>query len=241
VQIFDFSERKVSNRASVLVDAAKMGGASGAQVLVTRVGDALQEPFWPEGLGINRGFLHVLDCADLAKQYANLEGQRQQRQAAEAEATTAGATAAAGVAAGDHGGELEYDASLQQIVARREALYNCTKRISSTTIKAELKPHTDAKRELRYRIDPSSRYTHLPLGTDWDGQQQQREAAKEQAKQAQRAEEEAAEAKFHADHAKWSADLAEAARLQAETEQRRKQLDGEGDAISEEMETAIAK
>ena len=27
----------------------------------------MQEPFWPEGLGINRGFLHCLDCADLAK------------------------------------------------------------------------------------------------------------------------------------------------------------------------------
>ena len=27
--------------------------------LVTRVGDALQEPFWPEGLGINRGPLRT--------------------------------------------------------------------------------------------------------------------------------------------------------------------------------------
>ena len=36
-------------------------------MLVTRVGDALQEPFWPEGLGINRGFLHAFDCADLAQ------------------------------------------------------------------------------------------------------------------------------------------------------------------------------
>lgn len=51
VQIFDFSERKVSNRASVLVDAERMGGKPNTQVLVTRVGDALQEPFWPEGLG----------------------------------------------------------------------------------------------------------------------------------------------------------------------------------------------
>jgi hypothetical protein len=46
VQIFDFSERKVSNKASVLIDATRLHGAPGAQVLVTRVGDALQEPFW---------------------------------------------------------------------------------------------------------------------------------------------------------------------------------------------------
>lgn len=43
MQIFDFSERKVSNRAAVLVDAADLGGAAHKQVLVTRVGDALQE------------------------------------------------------------------------------------------------------------------------------------------------------------------------------------------------------
>ena len=60
VQIFDFSERKVSNRASVLMDAERLGGSEGHQVLVTRVGDALQEPFWPEGLGINRGFSALL-------------------------------------------------------------------------------------------------------------------------------------------------------------------------------------
>ena len=60
VQIFDFSERKVSNRAAVLVDADELGGAPQQQVLVTRVGDALQEPFWPEGLGINRGIQQPL-------------------------------------------------------------------------------------------------------------------------------------------------------------------------------------
>ena len=42
VQIFDFSERKVSNKASVLLDASSLSGAPGSRVLVTRVGDALQ-------------------------------------------------------------------------------------------------------------------------------------------------------------------------------------------------------
>ena len=45
--VFDFSERKTSNRAARLVDAARLGGKPGSHCLVTRVGDALQEPFWP--------------------------------------------------------------------------------------------------------------------------------------------------------------------------------------------------
>lgn len=34
----------------------------GQQVAVFVVGDAVLEPFWPEGLGINRGFHTVLDA-----------------------------------------------------------------------------------------------------------------------------------------------------------------------------------
>ena len=45
-------------------------------MLVARVGDALQEPFWPEGLGINRGFLHVYDTADLVQGFAALQAAR---------------------------------------------------------------------------------------------------------------------------------------------------------------------
>jgi len=41
------------------------------------VGDALQEPFWPEGLGINRGFLGALDCAYLVQHLAVLRSQPQ--------------------------------------------------------------------------------------------------------------------------------------------------------------------
>ena len=39
------------------------GGPAGAQLAVLVVGDALLEPFWPEGLGVNRGFLSALDAA----------------------------------------------------------------------------------------------------------------------------------------------------------------------------------
>ncbi|KAL3916729.1 MAG: hypothetical protein SGPRY_006696, partial [Prymnesium sp.] len=62
-QIFDFSTRMQSNTASKLVRDDVFGGR----------GDS-QEPFWPEGLGINRGFLHCLDCADLVTNYSALHG-----------------------------------------------------------------------------------------------------------------------------------------------------------------------
>ena len=53
LQIFDFSERKQSTAAAAAMSPSVFGGGADGAVVVTRVGDALQEPFWPEGLGIN--------------------------------------------------------------------------------------------------------------------------------------------------------------------------------------------
>jgi hypothetical protein len=56
--LFDFSKRASTSEAvKYLVDEK-----SGAQLAVLVVGDALMEPFWPEGLGVNRGFLSALDA-----------------------------------------------------------------------------------------------------------------------------------------------------------------------------------
>jgi hypothetical protein len=74
LSLFDFSERWQSNRAAMLVPGAALGQQH--EVLVTRVGDALQEPFWPEGLGINRGFLGALDCAHMVQRYAAVRRER---------------------------------------------------------------------------------------------------------------------------------------------------------------------
>ena len=142
VQIFDFSERKVSNKASVLLDGEKIGGTPSTQVLVTRVGDALQEPFWPEGLGINRGFLHVLDCADLVQGYAALVHAHGRRR--------------------DHGGAARADA-LSSLLQRREELFGMVKRVSGTNRLTELKPTRDGKQKaVLYGVNPASRYVHLP-------------------------------------------------------------------------------
>lgn len=45
-----------------------------AQLLVGLCGDALIEPFWPEGLGIARGFLAALDLASAVKVWAESDG-----------------------------------------------------------------------------------------------------------------------------------------------------------------------
>jgi len=51
--IFDFSGIRRLENAAATVDG----------VFVCAVGDALLEPFWPEGLGIMRGFMSALDAA----------------------------------------------------------------------------------------------------------------------------------------------------------------------------------
>ena len=59
LSLFDFSERKQSNRAALLAERRTFGAGGDPHrppVLVTRVGDALQEPFWPEGLGEGRAW-----------------------------------------------------------------------------------------------------------------------------------------------------------------------------------------
>lgn len=42
---------------------------SQAQLFVSVIGDALIEPFWPEGLGINRGLLSALDTVFVVQKY----------------------------------------------------------------------------------------------------------------------------------------------------------------------------
>ena len=134
LQLFDFSMRNQSNASSAAFPPAVFGGGPGGAVVVTRVGDALQEPFWPEGLGINRGFLHCLDCADLAKGYAR--------------------------ALARGGGGL--DAALEQLCARREGLFQVTKQVSGYNRATELKPYADKQHKLAYQHDPRSRYVNLP-------------------------------------------------------------------------------
>ena len=150
LQIFDFSERRQSNLASIVVPAERFGGSKEKRLVVTRVGDALQEPFWPEGLGINRGFLHCFDCADLVQGYCSLLQQHGRQ------------VQPKGASAGDAQIRERADAAAA-VLQRREELFGLVKRVSGTNRLTELKPTRDAKaKAASYSVDPASRYVHLP-------------------------------------------------------------------------------
>ena len=128
----DFSERTQSNHAAKIVSGAEVGSRQDTPCVVARVGDALQEPFWPEGLGINRGFLGALDCADMVLRAAPLLITELGKPPARRE---------------------DFDA----LVERREAVYGLTKRISGTNRQKELKPFKESGK-YTYTFEPGSRY-----------------------------------------------------------------------------------
>jgi len=64
-QLFDFSSRSLCKVSCKVLEEK----GTPQQQLVLVVGDALMEPFWPEGLGVNRGFLSVLDAAYTVQEY----------------------------------------------------------------------------------------------------------------------------------------------------------------------------
>ena len=67
VSIFDFTNLYTSKNACQVLER------KGHQLLVAVVGDSLMEPFWPEGTGIGRGFLSVLDTAWLTRRWLEVE------------------------------------------------------------------------------------------------------------------------------------------------------------------------
>ena len=64
VTIFDFTNLYSSK------NACRIRECGGHRLLLACVGDSLLEPFWPEGTGIGRGFLGVLDTAWMLKRLA---------------------------------------------------------------------------------------------------------------------------------------------------------------------------
>lgn len=69
VQIFDFSAKgRCTTFAKQLPDSG-----TGCNGLIFPIGDAAQNPFWPQGLGVNRGFHSALDAVWAAQQSFALE------------------------------------------------------------------------------------------------------------------------------------------------------------------------
>jgi len=73
VQIFDFSESRRMASAAEIVTAVS-GQPRPSPLLVVSGGDALQEPFWPEGLGVNRGVNNVQDSVWAINQWQHVRG-----------------------------------------------------------------------------------------------------------------------------------------------------------------------
>ena len=71
VDVFDFSERKCMKCAAEVVTKVKGRARARGPLLVLPVGDALQEPFWPEGLGVNRGCHNALDACWVANKWGS--------------------------------------------------------------------------------------------------------------------------------------------------------------------------
>ena len=67
MSIFDFTNLYKSKNACQVLDH------QGEQLLLAVVGDSLMEPFWPEGTGIGRGFLSVLDTAWLVRRWVEAD------------------------------------------------------------------------------------------------------------------------------------------------------------------------
>merc|ERR1711935_825776 len=65
VSIFDFTALYSSSNACRLDEVGEF------TLLSALVGDSLIQPFWPEGTGVGRGFLSVMDTAWLIKQFCD--------------------------------------------------------------------------------------------------------------------------------------------------------------------------
>lgn len=69
--LFDFSRMcRAAAGLRVVESALPNEGTTASKLLVGLCGDALIEPFWPEGLGIARGFFSALDLASAAQVWA---------------------------------------------------------------------------------------------------------------------------------------------------------------------------
>lgn len=65
VALFNFTERHMADDAAFLVPSSSK---SASPLLVNLVGDALLQPFWPLGTGVNRAILSALDTAWMLKE-----------------------------------------------------------------------------------------------------------------------------------------------------------------------------
>ena len=131
--------------------------------ITTRAGDALQEPFWPEGLGINRGLMHVYDTADLARGFGALLHSSSTDRSKPAPAPLIQQLFAAAPEAAATGAPPPLSTALsaeeRALLRRREELFALSKVLSVQTRKRELRPFLDTSHRFTFSSEPQSRYT----------------------------------------------------------------------------------
>eukprot|EP01097_Dermamoeba_algensis_P009506 TRINITY_DN6700_c0_g1_i1.p1 TRINITY_DN6700_c0_g1~~TRINITY_DN6700_c0_g1_i1.p1 ORF type:complete len:232 (-),score=51.96 TRINITY_DN6700_c0_g1_i1:27-629(-) len=81
VSIFDFSKKRQSLVPAKIISSTSLASSvisepASSSLLVCLVGDALLEPFWPLGTGVNRAFLAGQDATWMIKEFASLQEQR---------------------------------------------------------------------------------------------------------------------------------------------------------------------
>lgn len=102
--LFDFSSCTNAKQATVLRHFRLKEGDSPTSLVCCVVGDALQQPFWPQGTGHNRATMSVLDTSWMLRSlYRHLDG----------------------------GGRRHFDADTNRILLEREALLPVMKQISA--------------------------------------------------------------------------------------------------------------
>jgi len=156
-QLFDFSSRRSSTEAVRLLSPPPGGPRQQLPrpLPMFVVGDALLEPFWPEGLGVVRGFLGALDTAWVLAACPGCVGAG----AGSAEETTTPpappGTEAAAAAAAAAAADLAADASAAELVSSRQRLLTVLRQLSGFTRDRVL-----LDRSKDFGLDPRTRYRH---------------------------------------------------------------------------------
>mmetsp|Transcript_104600 Transcript_104600/g.181710 ORF Transcript_104600/g.181710 Transcript_104600/m.181710 type:complete len:1179 (+) Transcript_104600:98-3634(+) len=82
--VFDFSKMKRARNSCAFLTGSQESAGNGRTSMALLVGDALLEPFWPEGLGIMRGFLSALDAVASVNAWGGTDAERAKKVSADA-------------------------------------------------------------------------------------------------------------------------------------------------------------
>lgn len=128
-RLFDFSQMRRSVEGMKFVRPPGAKAASADDLLVGLCGDALMEPFWPEGLGIVRGFFSVLDFCSAVAMWFTVDP-----------------------------GSLNLQREQTEVETHFQLAYTQLKTLSGSTRDRVLKNDVQKKKGTTWMLDPATRY-----------------------------------------------------------------------------------